>query len=159
MLELCHYFGGSEDIKRAKKVENILKSVGREIPDELIKECCWSVVNNGSADYLGEIFCYAVECLADDLREAVGIYADVEENCYPNYISSSGSVQVKIDESTIDVQEDIDNLVPAIERVLNKWQPFLNDFRIDLIFTFEDKEVEFNELPKVLQNYLTTKVD
>jgi len=157
MIGLCYYFGGQDDLLQAERLEQLLKDAGKEIPEEFERECLRVAANEGDCDYLGSLYDLTVGFISNDLEEEIGDYiSNKEVESYPNYIASSGTITVEIDEEMTETKEDLRTLLDGLVEISNRYEQILREFRIDIIFRFEESEYDLAEFISFLRNHLTT---
>ena len=152
MIAICEYFGGSEDLRRAKQLEELLEEAGKEIPEDFIRNCLEIASRKLGCDYLGQLYGLVAQCIADDLRDEIGtLYInEIDTECYPNYISSSAQITVyfadDIDEIIDGDLRDYERIIGALEKIKSRYSRILDTIFIDLTFVFKDKEYSFEEM-------------
>ena len=147
MIGLCYYFGGFEDLERAQKLERLLKDAGKEIPESFERDCLEQAALTGSCDYLGRLFGLAVDCIAEDIRDGLSALVErIDTEYFPNYIASSGNVDVWLDSEFIESQKDYEQMLEALYELKRKYDSILKEFFIELAFHFNDESYTLDEL-------------
>ena len=152
MIAVCEYFGGSEDLRRAQRLEELLREAGKEIPEDFIKECFEIASRELRCDYLGELYGLVANTIADDVENEINaLFIDgVDTEYYPNYISSSAQTTVyfaeDIDDIIDDNVSDYEEILSALQRIKERYGQILDEFFIELTFDYKGKEYSLDEM-------------
>ena len=143
---------GSEDLRRAQRLEELFREAGKEIPENFIRECFETASRELRCDYLGELYGLVADTIADDIEDEIdALFIDgVDTEYYPNYISSSAHITVYFDEDIDDIingdVRDYKRILSALEMIKQRYGQIFDEFFIELTFDYKGKEYSLDEM-------------
>jgi len=118
---LFYKFGGEQDFKRARELEEALKQAGLEPYDDFYDELLEEVRNYGSADYLGSLYAYAVESVRSE-AEGMGLKIADSEFC-SNGVASSGTIVIAEPDDTDKDRDTLEDFLETLRDFKDKVNP------------------------------------